>query len=657
MPLVLENPNFHGTGLILDDPVNTYIAGVTIVSNDASMQKQTNFELVCTGSTVVPTTANTTLVSGNDTLVPTIVTGSGPYTLTFPVGDLTKQVDATGYVWTLTIDEGTPETVDTDPIPLVIQAGWDKVDLTNPSFVGDSVLKDYAALVAVTGDDLEYDITSVLDSGVNFSINANGDRVVVEDNAGDWVNTIELNIRVVQLDGTIGATEQVLLGSYNDLEAPVITLTGPATLDVDLNGTYTEQGATWTDNVDGSGAANVSGAVDTSTLGDYVISYDYTDVAGNVATTVTRTVSVVDPDVEIPVITLTGSDTLVVNYGDAYVELGATWTDDIDGTGNVSNITGAVDVNTIGDYVVYYNFTDASGKAATEVTRTVQVRDIETPVISLTGDAIVTLEAGDAYVEQGATWTDNRDGSGAAVPSGSVNNVVVGSYTISYNYTDAAGNAAATVNRTVNIVDTTPPIITLQGFPTVVVEVNGIYNDEGAIWTDIVDGTGFADASSNVDLTIPGSYFVTYTYTDAAGNAAIPVLRNVIVSKVQGSDDGGRYMALSKETHDLIKPFGGGVSRVVDGRFVVQQVESKLRTWLGEWVLDNTIGWINQEDFERNFDLADLERRARTIILETDGVLSILSLISSYSKRKLTLEFRAKTKYGTIELIVPWGVE
>ncbi len=654
--LVLGNPAYHGTGLILDNPENTYIAGVVIVSNDATMGKSSDFQLVCNGSVVVPTVANTTLVSGNDTLTPTSITGAGPYTVTFPVGDLTKQVDATGYVWTLTIDEGAPETVDTDPIPLVIQAGWDKVDLTNPSFVGDSVLKDYAAIVAVTGDDLEYDITSVLDTGVNFSIDPNGERVVTEDNALDWFNPIILDIRVVQVDGTIGATEEVILGSYNDTTAPVITLNGASTVSVDLGSSYTELGATWTDNVDGTGSATASGTVNVNALGDYTISYDHTDTAGNVATTVTRTVSVVNPDVEIPVITLTGAATINLEHGAAYVELGATWTDDIDGSGNVVDITDDIDNVTLGSYTVRYNYTDNSGKAAVEVTRTVNVVDTTPAVITIQGNNPETVEAGTDFVDAGATWVDDVDGTGNAVAVSNVNTSVVGAYTVQYSYTDSSNNVSTEATRVVNVVDTTAPIIVLEGLPTVVVEVNGIYNEEGAIWTDAVDGTGFANTSTNLDLTTPGSYTVYYDYTDSSDNVANTVTRNVIVAKIQGSSDGGRHLALSKETHDLIKPFGGGVSRVNEGRFVVQQVKSKLRTWLGEWALDPTRGWVNQEDFERNYNLADLERRARVIILETDGVLSIVSLISSYSNRKLTLEFKAKTKYGTIDLIVPWGV-
>lgn len=115
------------------------------------------------------------------------------------------------------------------------------------------------------------------------------------------------------------------------------------------------------------------------------------------------------------------------------------------------------------------------------------------------------------------------------------------------------------------------------------------------------------------------------------------------------------YLALDKSTGDLIKPDGGGVARVDDGRFVVQQVQSKLRTGLGEWVLNPTVGWLNVQDFEKNFDRFDIESRARRIILETDGVLAIDELITEYgSDRKLTIQFEARTIYGTINLTVPW---
>jgi len=89
-----------GVSLVIEESTPT---GLTIDSTDASMQRNTNFQVVCSTPATAPTTGNTTLTNGNDTLTPSSVTGSDPYTLTFAVGDLSKQVDATGYDWTLEI--------------------------------------------------------------------------------------------------------------------------------------------------------------------------------------------------------------------------------------------------------------------------------------------------------------------------------------------------------------------------------------------------------------------------------------------------------------------------------------------------------------------------------------------------------------------------
>jgi hypothetical protein len=116
-------------------------------------------------------------------------------------------------------------------------------------------------------------------------------------------------------------------------------------------------------------------------------------------------------------------------------------------------------------------------------------------------------------------------------------------------------------------------------------------------------------------------------------------------------------LALDKATGDLMKPAGGGVSRVKEGRFVMQQVQSKLSVLLGEWALDSSIGWINRADFKRDYNLYSIERRARQIILNTKGVLTIDTLSIDVTARVLTLTFTARTTYGTIDLSVPWNAE
>ena len=75
------------------------------------------------------------------------------------------------------------------------------------------------------------------------------------------------------------------------------------------------------------------------------------------------------------------------------------------------------------------------------------------PVIScaLTGSSTINLTVGDTFTDPGATATDNVDGdlTSSITTSGSVDTSTAGTYTISYNVSDAAGNAATVVQRTV----------------------------------------------------------------------------------------------------------------------------------------------------------------------------------------------------------------
>jgi hypothetical protein len=82
----------------------------------------------------------------------------------------------------------------------------------------------------------------------------------------------------------------------NDQTAPVITLIGANPLEIYRGGSFSDPGATVTDNVDAIRTITGSGTVNTETVGNYTRTYNATDAAGNLALPVTRTVSVVlDP--------------------------------------------------------------------------------------------------------------------------------------------------------------------------------------------------------------------------------------------------------------------------------------------------------------------------------------------------------------------------
>ncbi|SHJ66951.1 BspA family leucine-rich repeat surface protein [Aquimarina spongiae] len=156
-----------------------------------------------------------------------------------------------------------------------------------------------------------------------------------------------------------------------------------------------------------------------------------------------------------PVITLLGDNPQVIELGDNYVELGAEVT-----YGAVLTInTASVNTNQVGSYMVTYDaINNVSGTSAPQVIRTVDVVDTTAPIITLTGDNPQEISLGAGYTELGATADD-----GSTVMIDAIDFVdAVGSYTIRYNATDASGNRAMEVTRTVNVIDTCP----LSNLPT-----------------------------------------------------------------------------------------------------------------------------------------------------------------------------------------------
>jgi hypothetical protein len=178
--------------------------------------------------------------------------------------------------------------------------------------------------------------------------------------------------------------------------------------------------------------------------------------------------------------------------------------------------------------------TDSNGNAALEVTRTVNVVDTEKPVITLIGDDSVTVQVHSAYDELGATVSDNYDtGLVAAIDASAVDIDSVGSYIVEYDAVDSSGNKADQKIRTVNVVDTEKPVITLIGNnPETVLVNSGAYSDAGSTVSDNYDVGLVANVTGSVDTDTVGSYTLYFNVTDSNGNAALEVTRTVNVSEL-----------------------------------------------------------------------------------------------------------------------------
>ena len=328
-----------------------------------------------------------------------------------------------------------------------------------------------------------------------------------------------------------------------DTTVPVITLAGPASVTITVGATYDDEGATCRDDVDANLVPTVSAdTVDAGTVGTYAVTYSCVDAAGNQADPVSRTVTV--QDTTAPAIDLTGPATLTIEAGTAYNDQGATCRDDVDANLAPTVSADTVDAGTVGTYAVTYSCVDAAGNQADPVSRTVTVQDTTAPAIDLTGPATLTIEAGTAYNDQGATCTDTFDGAITPTSTGEVDTGTPRDYTIAYSCVDAAGNQADPVSRTVlveaapAVPDTTVPVITLAGPASVTITVGATYDDEGAACTDDVDASLAPTVSADtVDAGTVGTYAVTYACVDAAGNQADPVSRTVLVEAAPAVPD------------------------------------------------------------------------------------------------------------------------
>lgn len=155
-----------------------------------------------------------------------------------------------------------------------------------------------------------------------------------------------------------------------------------------------------------------------------------------------------------PVINLSGNTNITITQGTNYTEPGYTAIDAVNG-----EVTNRVKVSTtlntaeVGTYTVNYKVSDFN-RNWSSATRTVQVvvaTDTVGPVLQLVGTSTLTIPLNTNFVDPGCTANDAISGNVSAniIVTGNVNTSVPGTYTLTYNVSDEAGNAASSITRTV----------------------------------------------------------------------------------------------------------------------------------------------------------------------------------------------------------------
>ena len=185
-------------------------------------------------------------------------------------------------------------------------------------------------------------------------------------------------------------------------------------------------------------------------------------------------------------------------------------------------INGTVDSKTPGTYTVTYSYTDPAGNKISKeaiVTVIASKADIVTKDTTMVAGPSATWNAADNLV----IATDAKDNALALsnlTVTGSVDSKTPGTYTVTYSYTDAAGNKISK-EATVTVIASKADIVTKD--TTMVAGPSAAWNAANNL-VSATDADGNALAMSNltvtgtVDLKTQGTYTVTYTYTDVAGN-------------------------------------------------------------------------------------------------------------------------------------------
>ena len=310
------------------------------------------------------------------------------------------------------------------------------------------------------------------------------------------------HLRAIQLNRTVTIIDTI---------PPIITLDGSTSVTHQGATPWIDPGYTAYDLLDGvltadvivGGHVNIMAPAGTSV----VLSYNVHDHAGNWA--IPRYRTVIEIDTIPPNITLYGNYTLMHEAATPWVDPGYWAWDTLDL--NLTNrviVTGSVNPWTPSGtvFVIWYNVSDDAGNKF-GVSRTVNNLDTWPPNITLYGDSLVEHQGGTPYFDAGAWAWDLLDGNLTAniTVTGSVD--VYGApwsnHTLYYNVHDMAGNKAITVTRTIMIIDTLPPVLTIIGKPAVEAEGGWPYMDLGAQGADLLDGNVTPNIRYNVTVVVP----------------------------------------------------------------------------------------------------------------------------------------------------------
>ncbi|TDE42476.1 gliding motility-associated C-terminal domain-containing protein [Flavobacterium rhamnosiphilum] len=345
--------------------------------------------------------------------------------------------------------------------------------------------------------------------------------------------TITWNVLDVNNNAGVEVIQTVIV---TDNQLPVITFNGDKNVDVDADvcGASVLVSASATDNCTLGALTGVrSDALALDALypiGTTTITWNVLDVNNNAGVEVIQTVIVTDN--QLPVITFNGDKNVDVDADvcGASVLVSASATDNCTLgalTGVRSDALALDALYPIGTTIITWNVLDVNNNAAAEVIQTVIVTDNQLPVITANGDKNVTtdLNVCGATVVVSASATDNCTlGALTGVRSDALAlNALYpkGTTTITWNVSDANGNAAAAVIQKVTVVDAQKPTITTLSAINVNADAGVCtYASSQLTAPTAADNCSVRSVVASPASLVSGANTVTWTVTDGSGLTA-----------------------------------------------------------------------------------------------------------------------------------------
>lgn len=372
---------------------------------------------------------------------------------------------------------------------------------------------------------------------------------------GAWTSTFDLS---EELDGSLS-----LSASQTDAATNVTTVTGASTKDTVTPTASVGYDITAPTNTDVVATITPSETVTVTNNGGLLthtftenssFTFEFTDTAGNPGSAIA---SVANIDKTLPSLSITSAPAASINVNAVSVtyvaEIGTTVTCAITGGGTIdscSDTTAAISAILDGPHTFTVTATDSVGNAST-ATATFVV-DFTDPVVTI--DSVTGLPASPSItfsvVDDSVVTTECEVNAGAFVSCTSpfAPTLTDGTYTVTVRAIDAVGNESLPVTTTPFTVDL-PPTITLVGVTPLVYPQDAAFVDPGATATDFVDGdiTSSIVVTGSVNTAVLGTYPVTYTVTDTAGNVASTTRSVVVTDLILSGEQNGVATSNSAE--------------------------------------------------------------------------------------------------------------